>query len=282
MIGGAETMANKIVKKESLAKEIVRMVIAAPEIAKKRKPGQFIILRINETGERIPLTIADSDPDAGTITIIFQVVGKTTMMLRDLNEGDEISDLVGPLGNPTHIEKLGVVCAIGGGVGTAVIYPIAKALKEAGNQLISIVGARTKDLLILTKEMGAISDRLLVSTDDGSYGIHGFVTDVLNQLLEEGLNIDVVFAIGPLPMMRAVCNVTKAKKLKTIVSLNPIMIDGTGMCGGCRVSVGDDSKFTCVHGPEFDGHQVDWDGLGKRLQVYVPEEEKARQAYQQK
>ena len=275
-------MANKIVKKESLAKEIVRMVIAAPEIAKKRKPGQFIILRINETGERIPLTIADSDPDAGTITIIFQVVGKTTMMLRDLNEGDEISDLVGPLGNPTHIEKLGVVCAIGGGVGTAVIYPIAKALKEAGNQLISIVGARTKDLLILTKEMGAISDRLLVSTDDGSYGIHGFVTDVLNQLLEEGLNIDVVFAIGPLPMMRAVCNVTKAKKLKTIVSLNPIMIDGTGMCGGCRVSVGDDSKFTCVHGPEFDGHQVDWDGLGKRLQVYVPEEEKARQAYQQK
>ena len=275
-------MANKIVKKEPLAKEIVRMVIAAPEIAKKRKPGQFIILRINETGERIPLTIADSDPDAGTITIIFQVVGKTTMMLRDLNEGDEISDLVGPLGNPTHVEKLGVVCAIGGGVGTAVIYPIAKALKEAGNQLISIVGARTKDLLILTKEMGAISDRLLVSTDDGSYGIHGFVTDVLNQLLEEGLNIDVVFAIGPLPMMRAVCNVTKAKKLKTIVSLNPIMIDGTGMCGGCRVSVGDDSKFTCVHGPEFDGHQVDWDGLGKRLQVYVPEEEKARQAYQQK
>lgn len=275
-------MANRIVTKEHLAKEIVRMVIEAPEIARKRKPGQFIILRINETGERIPLTIADSDTDAGTITIIFQVVGKTTMMLRDLNEGDQIADLVGPLGNPTHVEKVGVVCAIGGGVGTAVIYPIAKALKEAGNQLISIVGARTKDLLILTKEMGAISDRLLVSTDDGSYGIHGFVTDVLNQLLEEGLNIDVVFAIGPLPMMRAVCNVTKANNLKTIVSLNPIMIDGTGMCGGCRVTVGDDSKFTCVHGPEFDGHEVDWDGLGKRLQVYLPEEEKARQNYPQK
>jgi len=275
-------MANKVLKKENLAKEVVRMVLEAPEIARKRKPGQFIILRVNETGERIPLTIADSDAEAGTITLIFQVVGKTTMLLRDVPEGGEIADLVGPLGNPTHIENFGVVCAIGGGVGTAVIYPIAKALKEAGNQLISIVGARTEELLILTKEMGAISDRLLVSTDDGSYGIHGFVTDVLNQILDEGVNIGVVFAIGPLPMMRAVCNVTKARNLKTIVSLNPIMIDGTGMCGGCRVSVEGESKFACVHGPEFDGHQVDFDGLAQRLRVYTEDEEKSRQGYSQK
>ena len=275
-------MGNKVIKKENLAKEVVRMVVEAPEIAAKRKPGQFIILRVNENGERIPLTISDADPEAGTITLIFQVVGKTTMLLRDVPEGGEISDLAGPLGNPTHVDNYGVVCAIGGGVGTAVIYPIAKALKEAGNQLISIVGARSKDLLILTKEIGQISDRLLVSTDDGSYQIHGFVTDVLKHLLEEGVQIDIVFAIGPLPMMRAVCEVTRAKQIKTIVSLNPIMIDGTGMCGGCRVDVGGSSKFTCVHGPEFDGHQVDFDLLAKRLRVYPAEEEKARSSYQPK
>lgn len=268
-------MGNKIVKKENLAAEIVLMEIEAPEIAKKRKPGQFIILRVNEEGERIPLTIADSSPEAGTITIIFQVVGKTTMQLSDLSVGGEIADLVGPLGKPTHIDNFGTVAAIGGGVGTAVIYPVAKGLKKAGNKLISIIGARSKDLLFLTEEMKEISDRLLISTDDGSEGIHGFVTDVLKKIIDEGEKPDIVFAMGPLPMMKAVSNLTRDLGIKTIVSLNPIMIDGTGMCGGCRVTVNNEIKFACVDGPEFDGHQVDFDNLGKRLRVYYDKEQES-------
>lgn len=271
-------MGNKIVKKKHLAAEVVLMEIIAPEIAKKRKPGQFIILRINEEGERIPLTIADSDPEAGTISIIFQVVGKTTMQLRDLPEGGEIMDLAGPLGKPTHIENFGTAVAIGGGVGTAVIYPVAKELKNAGNKLISIVGARNKSLLILTEEMKKISDRLLISTDDGSEGIHGFVTDVLKQIIDEGIRPDIVYAIGPLPMMKAVSNFTRPLGIKTIVSLNPIMIDGTGMCGGCRVIVNNETKFACVDGPEFDGHEVDFDNLGQRLRVYVDHEKESCKA----
>lgn len=275
-------MSNKILSKEQIGQQVFRMVIEAPDIADKRKPGQFIILRVNEHGERIPLTIADSDKKAGTITIIFQVVGKTTMLLRDVPEGGEIADLAGPLGHPTHIEKFGTVCAIGGGVGTAVIYPIAKALKEAGNKLISIVGARNKDLLILTREMGAISDRLLISTDDGTEGIHGFVTDVLKKIVDEGEDLKLVFAIGPLPMMKAVAAATKPLNIKTMVSLNPIMIDGTGMCGGCRVSVDGETKFACVDGPEFDAHSIDFANLGMRLGVYRKDEEHSCRLYQSK
>ncbi len=271
-------MANKIVKKKNLAAEVVLMEITSPEIAKKRKPGQFIMLRVDEEGERIPLTIADSNPEAGTITIIFQVVGKTTMQLRDLPEGGEILDLAGPLGKATHVENFGTTIAIGGGVGTAVIYPIAKALKNAGNKLISIIGARNKSLLILTEEMKKISDRMLISTDDGSEGIHGFVTDVLKQILDEGIKPDIVYAIGPLPMMKAVSNFTRPLGIKTIVSLNPIMIDGTGMCGGCRVSVNNETKFACVDGPEFDGHKVDFDNLGQRLRVYTEHEKESCKA----
>ncbi|MBN2401336.1 MAG: sulfide/dihydroorotate dehydrogenase-like FAD/NAD-binding protein [Spirochaetes bacterium] len=265
----------KIVKRKDLAAEVVLMELEAPEIAKKRKPGQFIILRVNEQGERIPLTIADSDPDAGTITIIFQVVGKTTMQLRDLHEGDKIADLAGPLGTATHIKNFGTAVAIGGGVGTAVIYPIAKGLKEAGNNLISIIGARTKNLLILTDEMEKISNRLIVATDDGSFGVNGFVTDVLKQIIDEGIKPDIIYAIGPLPMMKAVANATRPLGIKTIVSLNPIMIDGTGMCGGCRVTVNNQTKFACVDGPEFDAHQVDFDNLGQRLKVYNHQEKES-------
>ncbi|MFH0976070.1 MAG: sulfide/dihydroorotate dehydrogenase-like FAD/NAD-binding protein [Spirochaetota bacterium] len=265
----------KIVKRKDLAAEVVLMELEAPEIAKKRKPGQFIILRVNEQGERIPLTIADSDPDAGTITIIFQVVGKTTMQLRDLRVGDQVADLAGPLGTATHIKNFGTAVTIGGGVGTAVIYPIAMGLKKAGNNLVSIIGARTKSLLILTEEMEKISNRLVVATDDGSFGVHGFVTDVLKQVMNEGVKPDIIYAIGPLPMMKAVANVTRPLGIKTIVSLNPIMIDGTGMCGGCRVSVKGQTKFACVDGPEFDAHEVDFDNLGQRLKVYNEQEKES-------
>lgn len=269
----------KIVKKENIAKDVVRMTIEAPDIARKRKPGQFIMLRVNEEGERIPLTIADSDSGAGTITIIFQIVGKTTMLLGDVPEGGEILDLVGPLGKATHIEKFGTTCAIGGGAGTAVIYPIAKALKEAGNNLISIVGSRNKDLLILTDEMSMFSDKMLIATDDGSAGIHGFVTDVLQKEIDSGTKIDLVVAIGPLPMMKAISNLTKKYNIKTVVSLNSIMVDGTGMCGSCRVNVDGKNQLACVDGPEFDGHLVDFDGLGKRLRVYVDKEQESKNHY---
>lgn len=273
---------NKIVKRKALSNDVFLMEVEAPLIARKRKAGQFIILRVSAEGERFPLTIADADPKKGTITLIFQAVGKSTRALARMEEGEEIPDLVGPLGMPTHVEKFGTVVCIGGGIGVAPLHPIVKAMKEAGNRVITIIGARTKDLLILEKEMRALADELLISTDDGTYGFHGFVTQVLEQIIQRGEKIKLVVAIGPVPMMRAVCKVTKQHNLPTTVSLNPIMVDGTGMCGGCRVTVGGETKFTCVHGPEFDGHQVDFDELMKRLSVYKGHESKALGKYEHK
>jgi ferredoxin--NADP+ reductase len=265
----------KIVKKERLSQDLVRMVIDAPEISRARKAGQFIVLRINEEGERIPLTIADADEKAGTVTIIFQEVGKSTKLLGTLAEGDDILDLAGPLGRPTHIEKFGTAVCVGGGVGIAPMYPITEALKKAGNKVVTIIGARTKELLILEDEMRAISDSLTVMTDDGSYGTKGFVTQALEELIGSGEKIDIVVAIGPVVMMRAVSEVTRPHKIPTVVSLNSIMVDATGMCGGCRVSVGGKSKFACVEGPEFDGHQVDFKELMMRQKTYVKQEQES-------
>ncbi|MCX7703162.1 MAG: sulfide/dihydroorotate dehydrogenase-like FAD/NAD-binding protein [Planctomycetota bacterium] len=264
--------AFQVVKKEHLSEQVWRMKIFAPHIAKKHKAGQFVILRVEEKGERIPLTVADSDSKAGVITLIFQVVGATTHKLSCLKEGDCLRDLVGPLGTPTHIEKYGSVVAVGGGIGIAPLYPIVKALKAAGNRLIGILGARTKSLLILEEEMRALMDETLISTDDGSYGERGVVTDVLKRLKERGEKIDLVIAIGPAIMMKFVCALTAEYKLPTLVSLNPIMVDGTGMCGACRVEIGGETKFACVDGPEFDGHKVNWDLLMKRLRFYNEQE----------
>lgn len=271
----------RIVSKEELAKGTVyRMKIEAPLIAKKARPGQFVIIRVNETGERIPLTMAQSDPEGGTIDIVFQVVGKTTKLLSTKNVGEEIVDVVGPLGRPTHIEKVGNVICVGGGTGIAVLYPITRALKDAGNYVISIIGARTKDLLIFEDEMKRISDELYVTTDDGTYGEKGFVTQVLKRLLDERKDISLVVGIGPVPMMKFLSNITREYGVRTIVSLNSIMVDGTGMCGACRVSVGGKTMFTCVDGPEFDGHQVDFDELQKRLCAYLEEERIALQRFE--
>jgi len=229
---------------------------------------------VNERGERIPLTVAGSDREKGSVTIIFQEVGKTTKLLGTLEEGDEILDFVGPLGKPTEIENFGTVMTLGGGFGTAVLYPLVKAIKEKGNYVITAIGARTKDLVILEDEMREISDEVYITTDDGSYGRKGFVTEVLADFLKEGRKIDRVFSVGPVPMMKATANVTKPYGVKTIVSLNPIMVDGTGMCGACRVEVGGKTKFACIDGPEFDAHEVNFDLLMKRLGMYR-EEEKA-------
>ena len=268
---------NKIIEKVNLSENVVKMVLEAPVIAQKRKAGQFIILKINERGERIPLTIVDSNAQKGTITIIFQIVGKTTAQLAGLKAGDSLQDILGPLGNPTEIENYGRVVCVGGGVGVGVVYPLTAALKKAGNEVVSIIGSRTKDLLILEKEMGEISDRLIVTTDDGSYGIHGFVSSVLQQMIDKGEKIDRVFAIGPVPMMKVICDVTKPHGIKTIVSLNSIMVDATGMCGACRVAVAGKTKFACVDGPEFDGHDVDFKLLANRLKMYCDSE---REAYE--
>jgi ferredoxin--NADP+ reductase len=251
------------------------MKIKALMVAKKAKPGQFIILRIDETGERIPLTIADFDRKKGTITIIFMEVGKTTVELGKLNEGDKILNFAGPLGVPSEIEKFGTVICIGGGVGIAPLYPIVRALKDAGNKVISILGARNKDLLMLEDEIEKYSDELLIATDDGSKGHKGFVSDVLQDLIDKDTKIDVVWAIGPVIMMKVVADLTRKYDLKTVVSLNPIMVDGTGMCGGCRVTVGDETKFACVDGPEFNGHLVDFDNLMLRNRRFVCEEKHA-------
>lgn len=259
----------KIVEKEVLSPTINKYVIKAPFIAKKRKAGNFVMLRVVENGERIPITLVDSDPIEGTITIIVQAIGKTTKLLATKNVGDNILDVVGPLGVPTPIEMYGKVICIGGGVGTAEVYPIARALKDVGNTIYSIVGARSKDLIILEKEMGAISKEIYITTDDGSYGRKGIVTDQLKDLLDANKDISAVYAIGPLPMMKAVSNLTKLYGIKTLVSLNAIMVDGTGMCGGCRVNVGGKMKFACVDGPEFDGHLVDFDELIMRNKTYV-------------
>jgi ferredoxin--NADP+ reductase len=271
----------KILSKEKLAPVITRMSVNAPHIAKKVKPGQFIILRVTEEGERIPLTVFAADPAAGTITIIYQIAGKTTTHLDTLEPGDTLASVTGPLGNATHIEKLGTVVSISGGVGTAIGYPVTKAFKEAGNHVIAILGARSADLLLLEDDMRAASSELLICTDDGSKGLHGFVSTQLQLLIDDpAINIDLVVAIGPLPMMRAIANQTKPHGIKTIVSLDSIMIDGTGMCGGCRVEVGGQSKFACVDGPEFDAHEVDWETLAHRKQIFREEEQLSKERFE--
>jgi ferredoxin--NADP+ reductase len=270
----------RIVEARFLAPEVKLFRIEAPRIARKRKAGQFVILRVHDHGERIPLTIADSDPAAGTVTLVVQGVGKTTKMLNGLGAGDSICDIVGPLGLPSHVEMVGTVVVIGGGLGTAIAYPTAKAFKEAGNRVISIVGGRSRAFVILEDEVRAISDELHVATDDGSYGRKGFVTDVLNDLIAAGTRIDLVLAIGPIPMMRAIAEVTRPHGIKTVVSLNPIMVDGTGMCGGCRVIVGGKPQFACVDGPEFDAHQVDFKILTQRNAMYRDMERSSLERFQ--
>ncbi len=270
-----------IVSAKFIAPDIKHFKIEAPKIALKRKAGQFVIIRINDFGERIPLTIADSNIEEGAIELIVQGIGKTTKELNTLKAGDYIMDVVGPLGKPSHIENFGTAVSIGGGVGTAIAYPTAVALKQAGNHTISIIGGRTKDFVILENEMKKVCDEVFVTTDDGSYGMHGFVTDQLKELIETRLpdgqerKIDFVLAIGPIPMMKAVADVTRDKEIKTVVSLNPIMVDGTGMCGGCRATVDNKTVFVCVDGPEFDAHKVDFDTLMRRNNTYLDFEKKS-------
>ena len=269
---------NEIVAKRQLGPDVLRIDVRHPKLARKARPGQFVILRVTEDGERFPLTIADSDAEAGTIALIFAVVGKSTALLAAMGEGDTILDLVGPLGVPSEIEGFRRVLCVGGGIGAAPLYPIAKALKQAGNHVTAVIGARSKNLVILEDEFRAFADEVRVATDDGSYGRAGFVTDVIGNLLAEGRIFDKAWAIGPVPMMRAVCTVTRDAGIATIVSLNPIMVDGTGMCGGCRVIVGGKVKFACVDGPEFDGHLVDYESLGRRLTAYRDRERRDHEA----
>ena len=267
----------RIAKKQCLNPTVTLMEIEAPAIAKTAEPGQFIILRVDEEGERIPLTIADFDREAGTVTIIFQIVGATTQKLNNKEEGEFICDFAGPLGVATHTEGLKKVAVVGGGVGCAIAYPIAKKLHHLGCEVHSIVGFRSKDLLILEDEFKAVSDKMVIMTDDGSYGSKGLVTDALKGLLDEGQQYDQVIVIGPLIMMKFVCKLTKEYGVKTIVSMNPIMIDGTGMCGGCRLSVGGEMKFACVDGPDFDGHLVDFDEAIARSSMYREFEQHQRE-----
>jgi len=268
----------QIVRKHEMAKgTIISLDISAPEIARKIKAGQFVIIRVNQTGERIPLTVADKDTFSGIITIIFQVVGKSTALLRSLKIGDSIRDVVGPLGKPVESElltpfKSGTIIMVGGGTGIAILYHIAKAFKEASNNIIGIIGAKNKDLLFLENEMNAICDEFTITTDDGSHGEKGFVTQPLERYLKEKKDIQLVYAIGPVIMMKNVCRITKEFEVPTMVSLNPIMIDGTGMCGGCRVTVDNKIRFCCVDGPDFDGHKVDFDELEKRNSLYRDDE----------
>ena len=268
---------NKIVRKVCLNPTVTLMEVEAPFVAKKAEPGQFIILRVDENGERIPLTIADYDREKGTITIIFQIVGGSTIQLNYLNEGDYIHDFVGPLGVPTHTEGLKKVAVVGGGVGCAIAYPIAKKLHELGCEVHSIIGFRNKDLVILEDEFKAVSDKIFLMTDDGSYGQKGVVTAPLKELIESGENYDEVITIGPLIMMKFVVATTKPHNVKTVVSMNPIMIDGTGMCGGCRLTVGGKTKFACVDGPDFDGFEVDFDEAMNRGRSYSEFEAHARE-----
>jgi ferredoxin--NADP+ reductase len=262
-----------IVATRSLGPGVKQFEIAAPRIARKQRPGQFVIVRLDEFGERIPLTIKGSDPDSGTITLVVQAVGKTTAQMSELEAGGAILDVVGPLAKPSEIERYGTVIVIGGGVGTAIALPTATALRDAGNRVFSILGARTKELLILEDEVRAVSDQLFVMTDDGSYGRQGLVTDKLRQLIQ--LPIDFVLAIGPVPMMRAVADVTRERAIRTVVSLNAIMVDGTGMCGGCRVHAGGHTAFACVDGPEFDAHTVDFQILSQRNAMYRQQEQES-------
>ena len=269
----------KIVRREEMAEgTVILNEIEAPLIAKKARPGQFVILKANEEGERIPLTMAETDPEKGTITIIYMVVGKSTAVFKDLAVGEGYQDVIGPLGKATHLEKVGKVVCVGGGTGVAVLHPITRGLKEVGNDVTCIIGARNKGLLMLEEQMKKASHDLKICSDDGSIGHHGFVTDVLKDVLEKE-DIKLVVAIGPVPMMKAVSNLTKEFNVETMVSLNPIMVDGTGMCGGCRVTVGGETKFACVDGPEFDGHQVDFDELTLRLRAYTAEEKKCHSDY---
>jgi ferredoxin--NADP+ reductase len=269
----------KILKKEQLSDAVWRFRLHAPRIARKRKAGQFIILRPLEDSERIPLTIAGANADEGWIDIIFQVMGRTTMQLRDLGEGEAVHDLAGPLGKPTHIEKFGRALCVGGGVGAAPLYPIIAALYAAGNDVTTIVGARAKELVILEEEIKVSCNRLLIATDDGSYGTKGFVSDVFKGLTDAGEKFDVAFVIGPVMMMKVTTALTVAAGIKTYASLNPIMIDGTGMCGGCRVTVDGKTKFACVDGPEFDASHIAWDEMVTRLNAYKPFEARARENY---
>ncbi len=267
----------KIVKKRQLNENVVLMEIEAPFVAKKALAGQFIILRVDEYGERIPLTVADYDREKGTVTIIFQIVGATTKLLSTLNEGDCLKDFAGPLGKATELDGVKKACVIGGGVGCAIAYPSAKALFNNGAQVDVIAGFRNKDIVILEEEFKAVSHNLYITTDDGSYGEKGFVTDKLKALIEAGNQYDLVLAIGPVPMMKFVSKTTEPYGIKTLVSLNPIMIDGSGMCGGCRVNVGGEIKFACVDGPDFDGHQVNFDELMRRNSAYKEQEAHSRE-----
>lgn len=273
---------NEIIKKEPLATNIFRYSLKNKDIAEAWKPGQFVIIRVHDMGERIPLTIAGVDKERGSLDIIFQAAGKTTHMLSDLDEGDSILDMAGPLGTPSEIEKYGRVLVIGGGVGTAVAYPVLGALKEAGNEVSAIIGARSEEYLILENEIKEKSDKVYVVTDDGSAGKKGFVTDILKELLDKADKFDLVYAVGPVLMMQKVTEITKEHNIKTIVSLNTIMIDGTGMCGGCRTVVGGEEKFACVHGPEFDAHKVNFELLAQRLKMFDKHECRALEAYKKK
>ena len=266
-----------IIQKRQLSQQVFQFQVQAPLIAEECQPGQFILLQVAENGERIPLTIADSSKETGTITLVFQVVGRTTHLLAALEEGDRILNLVGPLGRPTHIERAGTVVCVGGGIGVAPLYPIVKAMKAAGNRLVVIIGARTKELVILEKEMKAVADELVVCTDDGSYGRKALVTVPLKEMCESAQPPDLAVAIGPPVMMKFCAETTRPFKVPTVVSLNTIMIDGTGMCGGCRVTVGGETKFVCVDGPEFDGHLVDFDNMMQRLSSYKDQEDQAHE-----
>ena len=263
---------HRILSREVLAPDVVRFRIHAPHVARKRRPGQFVIIRLTDGGERIPLTVADIDVARGAITLVVQAVGKTTRALNAMVPGEAVRDVAGPLGRPTEIVPGSRVCCIGGGIGAAVVLPIAKAVRDAGGTVVTILGGRTRNLVLLEDEARAVSERCVVTTDDGSYGRRGLVTDALADLLAEGATFDEVVAVGPLPMMRAVCEGTREAGIRTIVSLNPVMVDGTGMCGGCRVSVNGQPKFVCVDGPEFDGHQVDFAELAARLEAYREQE----------
>jgi len=269
----------KIIRREEMAEgTVVLNEIEAPRIARKARPGQFVILKANEEGERIPLTMAETDPEKGTLTIIYMVVGKSTALFKSLKVGDAYQDVIGPLGKATEIEKVGNVVCVGGGTGIAVLHPITRALKNVGNHVTAIIGSRSKDLLIMEEHMRRASHELLICTDDGSYGRKGFVTEALKDVLDKG-DTQLAVAIGPVPMMKFVSKLTAQYGVKTIVSLNPIMVDGTGMCGGCRVTVGGITKFACVDGPEFDGHRVDYDELLLRLQAYCEDEKRCFEDY---
>lgn len=268
----------RVVKRRQLAQapSIVLLEVEAPAVAAKVQPGQFVIVRMDEHGERIPLTVMDFDREKGTITIVIQDVGYSSALINQMEEGSYFKDFVGPLGVASEIENHGTVVCIGGGLGVAPVYPIARALKEAGNKVISVIGARNAELLILEEEMRAVSDEVVIATDDGSLGVKGFVTTGLAQILDQGTKVDAIWAIGPVVMMRSVANFTRPLGIKTIVSMNPIMVDGTGMCGACRISVGTETKFACVDGPEFDAHLIDFDLAMQRLNFYKNEEERAK------